>query len=379
MVRVSQLGVNEMLWSYKPTRLLLLCAAVTTGWSSVSQAVLVAHYKFDEAAGSTTTANTVAANGGNGTVGASVVLGVAGVDGTAVQLPRLNTDAGMINMGAGGNAAGVLDQITASGQITMTYWMKVEAGVNSGNRNVAVSLGSNANNNSYIDSGIRGDAAALGAVYGRNRANTGVAGNIGDITGPVISTGEFHHIALTVDTVSDVGTFYVDGVLAATETSATKYGTFPALNGLIVGRLYRQGIADPFGGVIDDLQIYSSAATARDISRLFQNPGLTLEDIGPSIPGDTNDDGTVDVADFNLLRDKLGYSGLPRGLGADIVGNDGVIDFRDLRFFQDNFPAIVAAAAAQAVPEPGAVVLSLFAMGLVTCVAGRRGVRVTTL
>ncbi|WP_442482553.1 LamG-like jellyroll fold domain-containing protein [Aeoliella sp. SH292] len=367
-----------MFWSYKPTRLLLLCAAVTTGWSSVSQAVLVAHYKFDEVAGSATTANTVAANGGNGTVGASVVLGVAGVDGTAVQLPRINTDAGMINMGAAGNAAGVLDPIAASGQITMTYWMKVESGVNSGNRNVAVSLGSNANNNSYIDSGIRGDAAALGAVYGRNRPNTGTAATIGDITGPVITTGEFHHIALTVDTETDTGSFYVDGVLAATETNAAKYGAFPALNGLLVGRLYRQGITDAFGGVIDDLQLYSSATSARDISRLFQNPGLTLEDIGPSIPGDTNDDGTVDVADFNLLRDNLGYSGLPRGLGADIVGNDGVIDFRDLRFFQDNFPAIVAAAGAQAVPEPSTIVMSLFALGVVASVARGRFARSAT-
>lgn len=252
------------------------CALLGLAVSSAAPGAIIAHYKFDEPVGSTTVVNDIASNGGNGVVGASVVLGVAGVDGTAVQLPRINSDAGMINMGASGNAAGILDKITASGQVTISYWLKSAAGVNTSPRSVAVSIGSNANNNSYIDSGVRGDTGFVGAVYGRNRANQSSPANIGDMAGAVVTDDTFHHIALTVDTAADVGTLYVDGVEVNSETSAAKYGAFPGLNGFLVGRLYRSSNADPFGGVIDDLQLYDQALTASQVQYLFANPGQVV-------------------------------------------------------------------------------------------------------
>jgi hypothetical protein len=252
------------------------CTLLGLAASSAAPGAIIAHYKFDEPVGTTTVVNDITSNGGNGAVGASVVLGVTGVDGTAVQLPRINSDAGMINMGAAGNAAGILNKITASGQVTISYWLKVAAGVNTGNRNVAVSIGSNANNNSYIDSGVRGDVGFVGAAYGRNRANQTLPANIGDMAGPAVSVDTFHHIALTVDTLADVGTLYVDGLQVNTETSTAKYGAFPGLNGLLVGRLYRSGSTDPFGGVIDDLQLYDHALTAREVQWLFANPGQAV-------------------------------------------------------------------------------------------------------
>ncbi|WP_442482554.1 LamG-like jellyroll fold domain-containing protein [Aeoliella sp. SH292] len=252
------------------------CTLLGLAVSSSAPGAIIAHYKFDEPVGSSTVVNEVTDNGGNGVVGASVVLGVAGVDGTAVQLPRINSDAGMINMGAAGNAADILNKITASGQVTISYWLKSAAGVNTSPRSVAVSIGSNANNNSYVDSGVRGDTGFVGAVYGRNRANQSTAPNIGDMAGPVVTNDQFHHIALTVDTLADVGTLYVDGAMVNTETSAAKYGAFPGFNGFLVGRLYRSSNADPFGGVIDDLQLYDQALTAREVQWLFANPGQAV-------------------------------------------------------------------------------------------------------
>jgi hypothetical protein len=252
------------------------CALLGLAASSAAPGAIIAHYKFDEPVGSATVVNEITDNGGNGAVGASVVLGVTGVDGTAVQLPRINSDAGMINMGAAGNASGILSKITASGEVTMSYWLKSAAGVNTSPRSVAVSIGSNANNNSYVDSGVRGDTGFVGAAYGRNRANQSTAPNIGDMAGPVVTNDAFHHIALTVNTITDVGTLYVDGVQVNTETNAAKYGAFPAFNGFLVGRLYRSSNADPFGGTIDDLQLYDRALTGSEVQYLFDNPGQAV-------------------------------------------------------------------------------------------------------
>lgn len=379
MFRVSQLGVNEMNWSYKPTWLLLLFAvAMANGYTS-ARADLVAHYKFEEATGATTAVNEVTANGGNGAIGANVVLGVAGVDGNAFTFSGGAAQADIVDMAA---APDIFSKITTSGQITVSYWLKSS---DTGNRNVAVFMGNNTDNNDYLDSGILGNGqfAPAGSAYARNRKNTDAAAGIGDLGGgPIISSGAFHHIAFSINTAISTGIFYVDGVQADIEVALAKFGAFPTFNNFELGRLGRSVPTDGMAGSIDDLQIYNSIISARDISRLFQNPGATLVDLGPSVEGDTNDDGMVNITDFNNIRNSLGYTGLNPGLGVDIAGNDGVVNFRDLRYFQQNFPSVVMAALAaegtQTVPEPSAVLLGLFAVGLVAQVAKRTSQRKRT-
>lgn len=224
--------------------------------SSGSYGGLIAHYRFDETTGATVAVNEISANGGDGAIGANVGVGVAGMVGNAVKLNNDATQAGIVDMG---NATGIFSKITASGKSTLSYWLNSSDVAN--NRSIALFLGNNADSNDYIDSGILGGTQATppapnGSAYGRNRVNTGVTANIGDSFGPLVNDGVFHHLALTVDTASTTSSLCVDGVLVSAQTSAAKYSAFPAFNNFEIGRLGRSVPVDPFGGVIDDLQIY---------------------------------------------------------------------------------------------------------------------------
>ena len=363
------IGANKMSWSFKPIRLQIFTSLATLACVSVCHADLVAHYKFDETSG-TTAVNSVAANGGNGAIGTNVGIGVAGKVGNAIKLNNDATQAGIVDMG---NATAIFSKITTSGELTISYWLN--SSDVAANRSVALFLGNDTASNDYIDSGILGGTqpnppAPNGSAYGRHRKNTNT--QIGDLFGPLINDGAFHHLALTVDVANTTGSFYVDGVLIGTETNAAKYAAFPTLNNLEIGRLGRGAPVDPIDGLVDDLQIYDQSLSLRQIAALFNNPGQTLNDLPPIVDGDTNGDGLVNIADFNNLRNSLGYTGLTPGLGVDIAGSDGVIDFRDLRFFQQKYPTVAAAAlAADAVPEPASLLLGMIAVGAAAGVSRR--------
>jgi hypothetical protein len=345
-----------------PLRLRRLAALASLAAATCCHADLVAHYRFDETSG-TTAVNQVVANTGNGAIGANVTLGATGVAGTAFTFNGLTTQADIVDMA---DAQGVFAPIVASNQFTLSYWLKT---ADTGNRNVAVFMGNSASSNDYIDSGVLGNGqfAPIGSAYGRSRKATNT--NIGDLGGgPVITDGNFHHIALSIDYTTSTGKFYVDGALADSDTGAF-FAALPTLNNLEIGRLGRSSPTDGLAGSVDDLQIYSSALSLREVASLFANPGNTLIDLPPVVAGDTNGDGVVDVTDFNNVRDSLGYIGLPAGLGADIFGEDGAVDFRDLRFFQQNYPTVFALG--MGVPEPASLVSVIIAAACLTAPLSR--------
>src|SRR5262245_18284068 len=59
------IGVNEMFWTFKAIRLLVVAFACLAG-VGICRAEVVAHYKFDETVGATSAVNLIGANGGNG-------------------------------------------------------------------------------------------------------------------------------------------------------------------------------------------------------------------------------------------------------------------------------------------------------------------------
>ncbi len=72
------------------------------------------------------------------------------------------------------------------------------------------------------------------------------------------------------------------------------------------------------------------------------------------LPGDYNNNGAVDAADYTTYRDALGTSTtLPNDTTPGSVTND------DYAVWQANFGAGASAAAVSAVPEPAAVVILL--------------------
>lgn len=89
--------------------------------------------------------------------------------------------------------------------------------------------------------------------------------------------------------------------------------------------------------------------------------------------GDYNEDGSVDVKDYNLWRDSLGTAG--PGLLADGDGN-GIVDVSDYKIWRDNIGATTLFGSLSAplgllsstasIPEPGAAVLLAMAL-LATC------------
>jgi hypothetical protein len=253
----------------------LFSAAAMLLAGSLGQGALIAHYQFDEISG-TAAVNQVTASGHDGAIGANVTLGVAGVAGTAFTFSGGATQADIVDMA---NATGVFTPILASGQFTLSYWIK---STDTGNRNVAVFMGNNTASNDYIDSGVLGSNqfAPAGSTYGRNRVATNTPANIGDLGGgALVNDGVFHHIAFSIDKATSTGAFYVDGSLAQTVTSAN-FANFPTLNNLEVGRLGRSSPTDGLAGTIDDLQIYDHVLSLAEVQFLHANPGLAVPEPG---------------------------------------------------------------------------------------------------
>lgn len=102
-----------------------------------------------------------------------------------------------------------------------------------------------------------------------------------------------------------------------------------------------------------DLQIYDSLLSVEQLLFLANNPGLTINDMAVSLPGDFNVNGVVDAADYVLWRNSNGTSNaLPNdnGLGTPI----GPAHFNLWRaHFGQTAGSGVGSLANAPVPEPG--------------------------
>jgi hypothetical protein len=86
-------------------------------------------------------------------------------------------------------------------------------------------------------------------------------------------------------------------------------------------------------------------------------------DVEPPVgqPGDTNNDGTVDLEDLNAVRNNFGGTGAVGSTPGDAYPFDGVVDLEDLNGVRNNF----GAGPGGAVPEPSTVVLALAGLAVV--------------
>lgn len=259
-----------------PTTFLL--AALTLG--ARLDAGLVGHYRFDEETGATTAANQVA-GASTGAVGASVTTGVNGIAGKAYRFNNNAAQAGIVDMGN----ASFLPKLTAKGALTYSAWVKT--GDTSGGRNVAIFAGNDAVTASYIDMGLAAaQAGQLGSANGRFRPN-GAVNLIEHFSTPkVINDNAWHHLSLTIDLNPAPGrlVLYVDGIEKS--SGALAGGVLPTFNNFEIGRLGRAAPADPFDGVIDDVQVYDEALPAEKVKYLFDHPGMIVEPEPPVVAPD---------------------------------------------------------------------------------------------
>lgn len=102
---------------------------------------------------------------------------------------------------------------------------------------------------------------------------------------------------------------------------------------------------------------YSSSLLLRRSRFGSMTDGSLLLQVG-SQPGDTDQDGDVDLDDLNNVRNHIDETG--EGILGDTAPFDGVVDLEDLNRVRGNFgDSIVSAGGLTAVPEPGAFGLAV--------------------
>ena len=106
-------------------------------------------------------------------------------------------------------------------------------------------------------------------------------------------------------------------------------------------------------------------------------PGVVVYDALAAVPGDYNENGVVDAADYAVWRDNLGGTSLPNEGGI----SPGVVDQADYDFWVSRFGATSGSGslASAAVPEPTSVALLLAAVGGVALLRTRRSNGVDTM
>ncbi|TWT90265.1 hypothetical protein Mal64_06500 [Pseudobythopirellula maris] len=100
--------------------------------------------------------------------------------------------------------------------------------------------------------------------------------------------------------------------------------------------------------------------------------GLDNLRIVVQLPGDVNDDGSIDLIDFGIIRDNLFDEVVGRALG-DLTG-DGLVDFVDYREWKDNAGELASQVSlfGGSVPEPLSFALAAIAGAAVVGASRRR-------
>lgn len=138
-------------------------------------------------------------------------------------------------------------------------------------------------------------------------------------------------------------------------------GQWVDVTGLGDGPYWLEVVIDPYG-VVEEL------VDTNNTTDLL----VHLEIPSPQIhPGDYNQDGVVDAADYTVWRNTLGTTGLDRGTAADGNG-DGQVTVEDYDVWRSHFGemAPLSLGQATAVPEPASAAL-LLVVCLAAASAGR--------
>lgn len=116
--------------------------------------------------------------------------------------------------------------------------------------------------------------------------------------------------------------------------------------------------------------VFEYITTAGEVLAGTVEYGAIPDVLPPGLASDFNKDGTVDLADFNILKGNFGTGGAAMAQGD--ANMDGNVDLSDFNILKGQF----GQSAAQTVPEPSAGILALVAMAIVAWLIARRRHRV---
>jgi hypothetical protein len=203
-----------------------------------------------------------------------------------------------------------------------------------------------ANTGVYAFPGLFGNNWAIADGSGNN--DTGVA------VSATTSGAEFQFTLQTPESYAMAVKRLSDGAVLFSSTGSLSNAEAGAIDSLEIA-IYGNGSGNGLTGA-------SMQATGE---REFYFNNLRIESAGNviALPGDYNDDGSVDAADYVIWRSMLGQSVTP-GSSADGDGSGEVNDL-DYDVWRMHFGSSTPAAAALAVPEPSAMI-----SGIVIFVAG---------
>lgn len=221
---------------------------------------------------------------------------------------------------------------------------------------------------------------ALGTTDGdyfiRDDSGTGAFGSIGTTSqyAGFFEANRWTRLVVTVDGAvsgnSYTVTGYIDGNLVGTATTSTAPNGKEAVKEFL--HLFADEDGESAAGVINSLAFYNEVLTADAVLALG---GATAAGIPvatpPGVPGDYNQNGTVDAADYVLWRNNLGSAIALPNEGAGIT--PGSVTVEDYNFWRANFGNHSGAgsiAGAAAVPEPASWALVILA--ILSCVPPKR-------
>ncbi len=124
-------------------------------------------------------------------------------------------------------------------------------------------------------------------------------------------------------------------------------------------------------------QAFDTAQNDRDLWFYYASPGgglvegvVNYDVVPPQLPGDFNNDGQVNTADYTVWRDNLGGSFDLNGNGDETGDSARVVDTADYTLWKTNCgssgAASLAIASSQSIPEPGTLMLLVLAAGGLT-------------
>jgi hypothetical protein len=251
-----------------------------------------------------------------------------------------------------------------AGDFTIAGWIKSDQ---AGRGNFFSNGGDDGGGIRYVLAlGETNDAARPGALTLTTDDNVTKVQAIGNA---MVNDGQWHHIAAVREATAI--RVYLDGVEEASNTVPAGYDlTGVTQKNAYIGVGISAGDAVNFqkqlGGLYDDVAIWNVALPDSDILGLSNGTLSVLADGGAPMLGDFNEDGVVNVMDYNILSDNLaGHLDGPVGREQGDLNFDGDVDLDDFGQFKELFPG--AAGQAQGIPEPASVTLLLVAVLALCC------------